>query len=576
MPIFIANVFAAIARNRPAREAAAPRSPALLDPVHREPAAAQAEILADLSLPRFLILTLAVFGVAFVCIEFSHLSNLVGPVWPSNAILLFALLRSRHSLRNYGLIFIAGLIAMWLAGVAAGTSPALVPILALADLGEVAVAATLLSLFRIDAFNLTTFRGLLIFIAVAGGVAPLGSAVVCAKVFGLTHGIPWSMLWRNWYVGHALGMIIVTPFLISVTSREWRALRFSKRLPEAASILALFILLGAAGAFFRPFIFVTAPIILFATVRFGLIGATVATMFTALFATAFTVTNFGPALIQQFDLSQRILALQVFLAITSFWSLPTSALLSERDQLLNDLSRANAQLTVESERKSDLVTGLRRHLTMAEEKERLRLSHELHDQAGQGLIAAILELNEIDPLLSGPARERSHLVRRKMEELGKTLHRIAWELRPASIDELGLRKALASYVADWGERCGIEVDFHCDDADIAAVPNEIGTAVYRIVQEALTNVVKHAQRPSSVSVIIARSEAILQVIVEDNGCGFDPGALAAKPGSQRGLGLDGMRERLELIGGSLEIESVIGGGTTLFARVAVDRERSAA
>jgi signal transduction histidine kinase len=223
-----------------------------------------------------------------------------------------------------------------------------------------------------------------------------------------------------------------------------------------------------------------------------------------------------------------------------------------------------------------LVTGLRRHLSMAEEKERLRLSHELHDQAGQDLIAAILELNDIQPLVYGSARERLHSVRKKMEEMGKSLHRIAWELRPPSIDELGLQKALASYIGDWSEQCFIDVDFHCDDPALDEVPSEIGTAVYRVVQEGLTNIVKHAGQPSSVSVIIRRTDATLQVIIEDDGCGFDVGAVAAKAGGHRGLGLDGMRQRLSLIGGTLEIESAKDAGTTIFARIALDGQRSAA
>ena len=212
---------------------------------------------------------------------------------------------------------------------------------------------------------------------------------------------------------------------------------------------------------------------------------------------------------------------------------------------------------------------------MAEENERLRLSHELHDQAGQSLIAAILELNEIDALTSGAARERLHLVRKKMEEMGKTLHRIAWELRPPSIDELGLRKALASYIAEWSEQCGTEVDFHCDDPNLDEVPDEIATAVYRVVQEGLTNIVKHAGRPADVSVVIRRPDATLQVIVEDNGCGFDLAAQSAKVGNRRGLGLDGMRERLSLVGGTLDVESAVGAGTTIFARIALDGQRSA-
>ena len=163
-----------------------------------------------------------------------------------------------------------------------------------------------------------------------------------------------------------------------------------------------------------------------------------------------------------------------------------------------------------------------------------------------------------------------------MEDLGKTLHRIAWELRPPSIDELGLRKALASYIAGWGEQCGIDVDFHCDDPKLDEVPGEIGTAIYRVVQEGLTNIVKHAGQPSDVSVVIRRVTTTLQVIIEDNGCGFDVGAMTAKAGGYRGLGLDGMRERLLLIGGTLEIESAIGAGTTIFARIISDGQRSAA
>ena len=353
--------------------------------------------------------------------------------------------------------------------------------------------------------------------------------------------------------------------------QKWQALRTKEDLSQAAAIFGIFIAVSICAVYFRPIVFVIAPAILLATVRFGVFGATAATLLVTIITSAFVVEGIGhPILLTQPELWQRIFVLQAFLAVTTFWSLPTAALLAERDRLLDDLSRANSQLTADSESKSHLVTGLRRHLSMAEENERLRLSHELHDQAGQSLIAAILELNEIDASTSGATRERLHLVRKRMEEMGKTLHRIAWELRPPSIDELGLRKALASYIAEWSEQCGAEVDFHCDGPDLDEVPGEIATAVYRVVQEGLTNIVKHAQRPSDVSVVIRRTDATLQVIVEDNGCGFDIAAQAAKAGNHRGLGLDGMRERLALIGGTLDVESSSGVGTTIFARVTLD------
>lgn len=565
MPTLLSNIFASVARGEPVTGSGGPQLPApnvaaYIGDTGREPP-------LDITLPRHLLLPVAVFATSILNIEFSHIANFVGTLWVSNAIILVALLRHVRSLINYGSILLGGAVAMALAGMAGGNSPALAAITSGANIGEAAVAFALLSLFRIDAFNLTSFKNLLIFIGLAGVVAPLGSAILCALAFGPAHGLPWQAVWRNWYAGHALGMIIAAPFLISITSRERRTLHIKERLPETAAIVALSIAVGLGAAYFRPLVFVSAPVILIATVRFGIIGATLATFFTALITSWFVVMGVGQPLLMQTGLADRVFGLQAFLALTSFWSLPTAALLTERDRLLGDLSRANAQLMAESERIAHLVIGLRHHLSMAEEKERLRLSHELHDQAGQGLIAAILELNEIDSLIDGPARARLHLVRKRMEDMGKTLHRIAWELRPPAIDELGLRKALSSYIADWSEQCGADVDFHCDDPRLDEVPNEIGTAIYRIVQEGLTNIVKHAQRPSN---------ATLQVIIEDNGCGFDVSATVAKPGAQRGLGLDGIRERLSLIGGTLEIESAIGSGTTIFARITLDGQRSAA
>ena len=123
--------------------------------------------------------------------------------------------------------------------------------------------------------------------------------------------------------------------------------------------------------------------------------------------------------------------------------------------------------------------------------------------AGQGLIVAIPEMNAIDALIAGSAHERWNVVRMRMEELVQDLHRIAWELRPPAIDELGLKKALGSYIVDWSEQCGTDVDFHCDDPNIDDVPSEIGTAIYRIVQEGLTTIV-YAQQPSTVIVVVGR------------------------------------------------------------------------
>jgi two-component system sensor histidine kinase UhpB len=218
---------------------------------------------------------------------------------------------------------------------------------------------------------------------------------------------------------------------------------------------------------------------------------------------------------------------------------------------------------------------LRRRFMQAQEDERLRLAHELHDQTGQSLTAILMELKDIESLADAGERDRLRSLRLQLDQMGKALHHVAWELRPASIDELGLASALANYVSEWNEQYAIEADFYCVDSKLDDLSNEIRTTIYRIVQEALTNVAKHTPAATSVSVVIDRVEATVQLTIDDNGCGFDktPNELVNGRG---GLGLAGMRERISLVGGAFEIESSPGVGTTIFARIPVQSEKAAA
>ncbi len=219
---------------------------------------------------------------------------------------------------------------------------------------------------------------------------------------------------------------------------------------------------------------------------------------------------------------------------------------------------------------------LRRRFLRAQEEERLRLAHELHDQTGQGLTAAMIELKGLEAHMRESDRERLRLLRRQLEQLGQTLHHVAWELRPASIDELGLASALSEYISVWSTQYGIGADFHCDNRGIDELTDEIRTTIYRVVQEGLTNIAKHAPDATSVSVVIERVESTMRVIIEDNGRGFDPAALPSAARDRGGLGLAGMRERLSLIGGEVEIESSAGAGTTIFARIPLAHDRMVA
>lgn len=151
------------------------------------------------------------------------------------------------------------------------------------------------------------------------------------------------------------------------------------------------------------------------------------------------------------------------------------------------------------------------------------------------------------------------------ETVGKEVHDLALKLRPTALDDLGLVHALAYYLEQWSTRSGVAVEFNGAKPDAPRFPPAVETTIYRLVQEALTNVAKHAQA-LRVAVAVERCTDHVLVMVEDDGKGFDVENTARNEGSNR-LGLRGMRERAALCGGTLNIESRPDGGTTVFARI---------
>jgi signal transduction histidine kinase len=161
---------------------------------------------------------------------------------------------------------------------------------------------------------------------------------------------------------------------------------------------------------------------------------------------------------------------------------------------------------------------------------------------------------------------------RPLQELAaqtaRDLHRVALELRPAALDDLGLVKALRNLVENWSLHCRIESDFEATNYDPAKACFEIETTLYRLVQEALNNVAKHSGA-SQVSVVLRTTPDHVQAIVEDNGHGFEVGRASQAEAGRGRLGLVGMQERLGLLQGKLNIESAPGRGTTLVVRIPV-------
>jgi signal transduction histidine kinase len=198
-----------------------------------------------------------------------------------------------------------------------------------------------------------------------------------------------------------------------------------------------------------------------------------------------------------------------------------------------------------------------RRVVAAQELERQRLARELHDETGQALTSVLLGLRAVEDKLESPdARAAVAEVRELVVATLQDVRRLAVELRPKALDDFGLVPALERLTQTFAEQSGIAVDF---EAALGAdrLPDEIETALYRIVQESLTNVVKHA-RARHVSVLLTRKNGSAAAVIEDDGRGFDPRTVR-----DGGFGLEGMRERVMLLDGRLEVETSPGAGTTL-------------
>ena len=229
-----------------------------------------------------------------------------------------------------------------------------------------------------------------------------------------------------------------------------------------------------------------------------------------------------------------------------------------------ELDAVNASLRQEmaiNKQALKLRLELQGRLVDAQEAERGRISRELHDEVGQqitGLMLAMKALESTPAVEQTAARWRE--LRAAAEQVGQEVHQLATELRPIALDALGLSRALSGYLAAWSDRSGIAVDFFSSGIDEPRMPKPVETSLYRIVQEATNNVLKHASA-KSVSVSIERRSDSVLGIVEDDGSGFDFEELQLR-GTTR-IGIAGMQERVTILGGVLTIESSPGRGTTV-------------
>jgi PAS domain S-box-containing protein len=226
-------------------------------------------------------------------------------------------------------------------------------------------------------------------------------------------------------------------------------------------------------------------------------------------------------------------------------------------------------------RAEERIKALLERLVSVQEEERRRIARNLHDQLGQRITAlrfSVSALKDDAALGVELLQQRIEAIDRIAAQIDRDVDGIAWDLRPASLDDMGLDAALQAMVRDWSETRGVRGELHVSTILDGRLPPDMESHLYRIVQEALNNVAKHAAA-SRASVLLKRTSGDVEVIVEDDGRGFDVESITTSRGG--GMGLTGIQERASLMGGHLEVESTPGAGTTLFVRVPVQASAGA-
>jgi two-component system CheB/CheR fusion protein len=230
------------------------------------------------------------------------------------------------------------------------------------------------------------------------------------------------------------------------------------------------------------------------------------------------------------------------------------------------LQAANEALDHRVRERTLHVQALLQRLVSVQEEERGRMARDIHDQLGQQMTALRLHLDALQSSnQDATLRQQAERTARLAEDLDRSIDFLTWELRPAALDHLGLAAALNQLVTEWSERFGIAAEFNASGGDQPRLRFDAEAHLYRLVQEALHNVVKHAQA-THVSVRLERGDGESRLVIEDDGRGFDFASARERQGRD-GFGLSSMRERATLAGGQFAIESSPSTGTSIVIRI---------
>lgn len=475
----------------------------------------------------------------------------IATYWPSNAVLMAGLLLVRP--RRWWLLIVAVLGAHLLAqsqrGIPATTSLGWF----VSNAAEALLAAAALYRFNRRKVLFTTVRGILLFLLFGVFLAPLITSFLDAGVVVITRwGTDYWMLCLTRLFSNMLAMLTVAPAMVAIGTNgvAWWRKATRLRVFEAVMLAALLITVTifVYGGHRPPLVLVPAlvyaplPFLLWASLRFG--TGSLAASVTTIAVILFRYVAQGRGLFASVPMTENVLFLQILLGVVTIPFLLLTAVLSER------------------ERAEDQLRANRAKLVEAEEQERRRIARELHDDIGQQMTLVELELRQLRAAVEksgtnlGSSVEK---IRSQVSCISAATRELSHGLHPGQLEFFGLAPALKSFCAELQQNTALQISVNEKDMP-ERLDWDISLCLFRVAQEALHNVVRHSEARSC-QVDLSGDHHRVVLRIADDGVGFP------SKKEHPGLGLINMRERLELLAGTLKLASVPRQGTVVQASV---------
>jgi len=536
-----------------------------------------------------LVVGIAYYAGAKVGFALTFQPHPVSTLWPPNSILFAALLLSRP--RSWWLLLLAALPAHLLVQLNADIPTAMILCWYVSNCSEALIGAALLRYLTKSEvrFDNTHHVSLFIVVAMLGPFLSsfLDAAFVMLNQFGSS---PYWAVFRMRVFSNVLASMTLVPVIVSWRRTEFAFLRSASWMRYLeVSLLALGLLaVGVlsfsaemAGPDSRPaLLYLPLPLLLWAAIRFGPRGSSVALLVVSLFEIWGAIHGFGPFVTQEAS-EMNALSVQLFLILASLPLMFLAALIKERERAqeaaiqkeerlegaLETAKQASQALSESQERLKLSHTHIRRllgRLIDIQESERRRISRELHDDLNQKIATLCLNISRVKrklPADEGELIREMDGLRESANDLTNEVRKLSHQLHPAVLEHLGLVTALESYIESFRDEEQIGVQLTAEIGE-ERVPFQTSICLYRVAVEALRNVSRHSEAESA-KITLKRLNDTLELRVSDSGKGFDVETF--RHGG--GLGLISIEERLRLLDGSCEIRSTPRLGTTLIARV---------